>query len=150
MTTDNGFERRLRAILCDALEGDVPPHPVWIDSPAARRIAVAPGHPRRWPLRALSLAAVLVVGGAIATAALMTHPPTPRPAAASNGWVAFSTWDEGESWDITVTRPGQSPTLVAVPDGAGADHDLPGLLTGRTDPCLCGSPWRGAAVDAWR
>src|SRR5262245_11289932 len=65
MATEFDVHARLRAGLRDMLDGEHGPHPIWRDSPAARTVAER-GRRRRGtgPLRALAIAAVLVLGAA--------------------------------------------------------------------------------------
>jgi hypothetical protein len=112
------FERRLAGVLSGVLDAETGPHQTWSDAPAARRISAGEASVRRVPpLRLLAVAAVLVVGGALAavgasrlidTKPVPTLPavaipsvqaPTPTPAVpgtpspaggTANGWLAYT------------------------------------------------------------
>jgi hypothetical protein len=55
----HGHEPTLREVLRETLDVELGPHPVWVGSPAARRVAERQG--TRWPLRALGAAAAVLV-----------------------------------------------------------------------------------------
>jgi hypothetical protein len=117
--TDHDLERKVRHSLREALDRELGPNPTWADSSAARRVAAIERRARRrWPLRALAVAALIAVtGGAAALlgGGLSDVPPPealPSPLEASepppeafasplelsgvtNGWIAF-----------TVSQPG--------------------------------------------
>ena len=80
MKTDTDLERQLRSILRETLDAELGPDPMWAESPAARRVAVADR--RRWPLRALAVAALVGAGGgaALLGGSLDRAPVVPWPA----------------------------------------------------------------------
>src|SRR5688572_5386541 len=80
----NDLERELRTALRETFDPAKGPHPVWAESPAAKRVTVRTSR-RRWPLRLLAVAAL--VGAA--AAALLSGAPD-RPAGVTNGWIAYT------------------------------------------------------------
>ena len=78
MTSDPGFDRQLQKLLHDVLDRESGPHAAWIDSPAARTVAdPMRRRARRWPLRMLAVAAILLIGAGalIAGGWLSERPP---------------------------------------------------------------------------
>ena len=147
-TNDPMFEKRLATLMGGVLDAEAGPHPAWTDSPAARRVAAGEGKVRRFPpLRMLALAAVLVVGGAVAavgasrlleqtpkpvpTLPIAVVAPTPRPtseatseatpqptpAGPTNGWIAYET--EG---GVEIIKPGEAQIPIR---GIGSDNPCP-------------------------
>ena len=110
MSTNELFERRFRDGLAALLESEPLPQPRWEDSPAAMRVENEAAPSRRWPLRLLAVAAILVVGGAAAAGAawLLRPVPEPRPVPA-NGWVAIT----DERMDSNSTKPGAKELAAA-------------------------------------
>ena len=109
--TDHDFEQQVRANLREALDREMGPDPTWAESPAARRGAeVERRSRRRWPLRALAVAALIGAGGGAALLGRLTPPPEPSPAPAL---VADATASPRES-----AAPSASANPVAGPGGA--------------------------------
>jgi len=120
---DHDFEQRVRSNLREALDRELGPDPTWAESPAAHRVAQAerPAR-RRWPLRALGVAALVAGTGGAASllgGGQSELPPTnasASPAEASeapedalvspvelagvtNGWIAFTVAQEAPAGD---------------------------------------------------
>jgi Tol biopolymer transport system component len=95
------LERQLRSVLHEQLDVEVGPHPIWAESPAAQRVIELDGRRRRrWPLRALAVAAMIgiVGGGALLVGSLSRTPDvTLGP---SNGWIAFTVAEGEDAVDI--------------------------------------------------
>ena len=66
--TDHDLERKVRDGFREALDQELGPDPIWAESSAARRVAEMERRARRrWPLRALAVAALIgATGGAAA------------------------------------------------------------------------------------
>lgn len=109
MPAESAFDRELDTLMHKVLEAESGPDPSWTQSPAARRVAVLGRQRfRRWPIRTLAVAALLVVGGASFVGLIANRPPEPV-VGISNGWVAFSTFDaEG----IYLVRAGVPARLI--------------------------------------
>jgi hypothetical protein len=126
-------DRDMQALLREVLDREVGPHPVWIASPAAQRVGRLRrrGRLARPPLRALAVAAVLVLGaGATAIVGswrspevdvrtvrlpvVVPPPASPRPS-------------QSEAPTPTGSQATPSPSLSG-PLGGGVilAHDLPG------------------------
>ena len=125
MQTDR-LERTLRDALRETLDREVGPDPAWTGSPAARRAAEMERR-RRWPLRALAVAAVVgAAGGAVLLAGALNQP---RPVA--NGWVVFTVAEEdparegGEDADIWFAALDQRPRRVVGNDTDTVDQGCP-------------------------
>jgi len=86
MTSD--FDRDFAARLHTVLDAEAGPDPTWADAPAARTVALR-RRPRIGPMRVLAVAAVLLIGGAVAGAVLVGQ-PRPAHGPAANGWIAYS------------------------------------------------------------
>ena len=121
--TDHDFEQQVRANLREALDRELGPDPTWAESPAAQRAAeVAPRRRRRWPLRALAVAALIGATGGAATllgggpsevpppealaSPLDASEPPPEALASplelsrmTNGWIAFTVAQDSSSED---------------------------------------------------
>ena len=88
----------------------------------------------RWSIVALALLGALI--GAQAIGRPLLQPPV-RPAAVSNGWIAFvdkGTTRQSDS-DIWIVRPGSEERPLV---GSPVDHD--GILAGRHAARLCSDP----------
>lgn len=132
--TAHDFEQQVRVNLREALDRELGPDPAWAESPAARRVAkVERRSRRRWPLRALAVAALIGAGGGAALLGGRLFPPpevSPGPSASAT----FPSPDES-------TAPSASPVAVAGPGGAWIPtgsmgtprygHDAVRLLDGR-------------------
>lgn len=133
--TDHDFEQQVRANLREALDRELGPDPTWAESPAAQRVAeVERRSRRRWPLRALAVAALIGAGGGAAVLGEgLTQPPEVPPAPSV---IADATTNPSES-----AAPSASAVPVAGPGGVWistgsmgtprADHDAVRLSDGR-------------------
>ncbi len=82
MATERDFDRHLRSMLREVLDHESGPHPVWDESPAARRITELQNRRAhtRWSIRLLAVAALLIVsGGAALVGGGLIRPPTEVP-----------------------------------------------------------------------
>ena len=133
--TDHDFEQQVRANLREALDRELGPDPTWAESPAARRVAeVERRSRRRWPLRALAVAALIGAGGGAALLGGRLIPPPEESPAPS--LIADATTNPSES-----AAPSASAIPVAGPGGVWistgsmgtlrADHDAVRLSDGR-------------------
>ena len=160
--TDHDFEQQVRADLREALDRELGPDPTWAESPAAQRVAeVEARRRRRWPLRALAVAALIgATGGAAALLgggpsevpppeAIASPPeasgPPPEALASpldlssvTNGWVAFTASQEapaGDDTDLDIwfVAPDLEPRRVVGTDSDGVDQLCPAFAPdGRT------------------
>ena len=64
--TDHDLERKVRDGFREALDHELGPDPIWAGSSAARRVAEMERRRRRWPLRALAVAALIGATGGVA------------------------------------------------------------------------------------
>jgi hypothetical protein len=125
--TDHDFEQQVRANLREALDRELGPDPTWAESPAARRVAeVERRSRRRWPLRALAVAALIGAGGGAALLGGRLNPPpevSPAPSPSESAAPSAS--------PIPVAGPGG----VWIPTGSMVTprygHNAVRLLDGR-------------------
>src|SRR5262245_52702916 len=104
MTMTSDFDRAFEARLRAALDAQAGPHPLWADAPAARKV-VERSHARRGTLRLLAVAAVLLVGGAVAGGLLLGRAPQ-QQGPAHDGWIAFG------NGEIHLGRQGERPRQI--------------------------------------
>jgi len=152
--TDHDFEQQVRANLREALDRELGPDPTWGESPAARSVAQLERRVRRrWPLRALGVAALIAATGgaaalfgggprnvppteASASPAEVSEPPQEAVvppvdlAGVTNGWIAFTVRDEGPpgddpDLDIWLVAPDLEPRRVIGTDSDGVDQLCP-------------------------
>ena len=133
--TDSGFDGRFQTLVVEVLGREDGPHPVWADAPVASKV----DDPRRrrttarWPIRALAVAAVLLVGGTAVAGALFHEwaDQTTRPPI--NGWVAFSGWtalgpdgsNPSTGKGMYLVREGQPARRIIGSDADTVDHSCP-------------------------
>jgi len=132
--TDHDFEQQVRASLREALDRELGPDPAWAESPAARRVAeVERRRRRRWPLRALAVAALIGAGGGGALLGGRLTPPEVSPAPSV---IADATTNPSESAAPSASAiPVAGPGGVWIPTGSMSTprygHDSVRLLDGR-------------------
>ena len=133
--TDHDFEQQVRAKLREALDRELGPDPTWAESPAVRRVAeVERRSRRRWPLRALAVAALIGAGGGAALlGGRLVPPPEESPAPSV---IADATTNPSESAAPSASRSlSRVPGGVWIPTGSmgtpSMDHDAVRLLDGR-------------------
>src|SRR5262245_16971946 len=114
MTMTSDFDRDFSAQLRAVLDAEAGPHPVWSESPAARKV-VDRRRSRRGTLRLLAVAAVLLVGGAVVGGLLGRIPQ--QKGSPSNGWVAFG------NGEIHLVKEGEQPRqLIGSPEDIYVDE----------------------------
>ena len=120
------LERALRDALRETLDAELGPDPRWTSSPAGRRVAELERR-RRWPMRALAVAAVITAAGGLALLAGALN----QPRSVANGWVAFTVAEQdparegGEDVDIWFTGLDQQPRRVVGSDADSVDQVCP-------------------------
>ena len=128
MVLDDDFERHLRGVLRQTLDRESGPHPVWAEAPAARRIREA-RRDRRWPLRLLAVAAILVIGGGATILAGTLDRSQPAPASNINGWIALTQGDSTPAGqaddDIYLVTMAQKPHRIVGTDSDDLDEICP-------------------------
>jgi dipeptidyl aminopeptidase/acylaminoacyl peptidase len=127
MTTPTPLEERLRSGLAATLNGTDGPNPVWQESPARVRALREQAHRRRWRVRLLAVAALLVIGGAAGVGAFLLQSRQPEPAARSNGWFASSipSGDPDGNFDIVYSKAGIPANVVIGRPGDGLLQTCP-------------------------
>lgn len=125
------LERTLRAALHETLDPAQGPHAAWVDAPASIQIGWLHRR-RRWPLRALAVAAVIGnVGGAALLAGALNQPvPTPETSpnatrsgegifAGVGGWIAYGGDSFSAIWAIDPARPNDRNSQLKLSSQAG-------------------------------
>lgn len=142
MPNDQGFDRRLQTLLREVLDRESGPDPLWAGSPASRLVEELDERrwPGRWPIRILGLAAVLLVGGALAVGALQREDPRPGPVA--NGWIVFRANGEAGAAleEPDVGRGNGKGDIYIVVEGAGARRIIGDADDGQDQACPVFSP----------